>query len=184
MQGQAARDRLTETANEILVSTKDAADSGATMTDSTHMDEARDAALKKHLKNAKGRLRDEAAKKDSISDDRLLLLRKRKRAEIVLQGLSVGQPSMAAKLAVTQGNAEPAEKKKRTRRPKKARTGVPDDDLSDDTSSVSSAPSSAGTDDSSSSEEDSDSSSNEDEESSSDDDEEGSDKDGSGSGSD
>ncbi|TID26869.1 hypothetical protein E2P81_ATG01332 [Venturia nashicola] len=174
LQGQAARDRLTDTANEILKSAKDTVESDETMSEDTHR-EARDAALKKHLKDAKGRLRDEAAKEDSSSDDRLLLLRKRARAEVILKGLGAGQPSMASKLATPPENDEPAAKKKRTRRSKKARTGVPDDDLSDDTSSVSSVPSSAGSDDESSSEEESDSGSSED--SSSED--EGSDDDGS-----
>lgn len=174
LQGQAARDRLTETANEILESTKDVVDPDDTMSESTHK-EARDAALKKHLKDAKGRLRDDAAKEDSNSDDRLLLLRKRSRANVILKGLGAGQPSMASKLATPPENDELAAKKKRTRRPKKARTGVPDDDLSDDTSSVSSVPSSAGSDDESSSEEESDSSSSEDSSS----DEDGSDNEGS-----
>jgi hypothetical protein len=179
LQGRAARDRLTQTANEILENTKDAVDSSddVTMTDSIHK-EARDAALKKQLKGAKGRLRDETAKEDSMSDDRLLLLRKRKRAELVIQGLGAGQPSMVVKLAASAENAEPEAKKKRTRRPNKSRTGVPDDDLSDDTSSVGSVPLSAGTDDESSSEEESDSSSSEDGDSSSD----SSEKDGSESG--
>lgn len=177
LQGQAARERLTETANDILKSTKDVVDSDDMMSETTHK-EARDAALKKHLKEAKGRLRDDAAKKDSTSDDRLLLLRKRARADVILKGLGTGQPSMASKLATPSENDEPAAKKKRTRRTKKARTGVPDDDLSDDTSSVSSVPSSVGTGDESSSEEDSDSSSSEDSSS----DEEGSDKEGSESG--
>ncbi|KAE9965509.1 hypothetical protein BLS_007608 [Venturia inaequalis] len=170
LQGQAARDRLTETANEILKSTKDTVESDDTMSESTHI-EARDAALKKHLKDAKGRLRDSAAKEDSTSDDRLLLLRKRARADVILKGLGAGQPGMASKLATPPEDEEPAAKKKKTRRSKKARTGVPDDDLSDDTSSVSSVPSSAGSDDESSSEEESDSSSSEDSSS----DEEGSD---------
>lgn len=177
LQGQAARDRLTETANEILKSTKDAVDSDDTMSESTHR-EARDAALKKHLKDTKGRLRDDAAKEDSASDDRLLVLRKRARADVILKGLGAGQPSTASKLATPPENDEPAAKKQRTRRSKKARTGVPDDDLSDDTSSVSSVPSSAGSDDESSSEEESDSSSSED----SSGDEEGSDNEGSESG--
>ncbi|QDS70602.1 hypothetical protein FKW77_000325 [Venturia effusa] len=177
LQGQAARDRLIETANQILESTKGAVDTDDTMSESTH-EEAREAALKKHLKDAKGRLRDEAAEEDSVSDDRFLLLRKRARADVVLKGLDASQPSMAPKPALSTGNDEPATKKKRTRRPKKARTGVPDDELSDDTSSVSSVPSSAGSDEESSSEEESEASSSED--SSSDD--EDSDNVGSGSG--
>jgi hypothetical protein len=182
LQGQAARERLTQTANEILESTKHAADSSddVTMSDNVHK-EARDAALEKHLKDAKGRLRDQAAQEDSVSDDRLLLLRKRKRAELVLQGLGATQPNMATKSTASGQNIEPPAKK-RTRRPNKARTGVPDDDLTDDTSSISSVPSSAGTADESSSEEESDSSPSDDRDSSSDGGiEEGSDKDGSGS---
>jgi hypothetical protein len=164
LQGQAARERLIQTAKDILESTQIAVDSSdnATMSSNT-LREPRDTALKKHLKDAKGRFRDQAAQEDSTSDDHLLLLRKRKRAELVLQGLSATQPSMATKLTAAEQKLEHVTKKKRTRRPNKARTGVPDDDLSDDTSSVSSVPSSTGSDDESSSDKESGSSSSEEE---------------------
>jgi hypothetical protein len=146
LQGQAARERLKQSARNILQETKDAGNSTADtiMTASDSHEEARHRALKRQLKATKGRLRDSAATEEARGDEHALKLRKRERAQIVLQALenSISPTPMVESSIID--SLEPAAKRLRSRS-RKTKSGVPDDDDTDETSSVESIPSSTDT---------------------------------------
>jgi hypothetical protein len=149
LQGEAARKRLAETAEKIIIETNDL--EGA-MPAPVNLSDAKDKAQRAQLKRTKSILRNQAAAETTYSDEHQAKLRKRKRAVLVLQSLDA-YPSLSSDssqggnaIAVSQNNDDdlggrPAMRKK-TRRSRKMRTGVPDDDDTDETSSVSSVPSS------------------------------------------
>lgn len=166
LQGQAARSRLRETAEQVIRDTEDS----DSVPDEGPMDslsaraEVYKQALLDRLNETKRRLRNEAAKEYEESDEFRLKLRKRKRAEEVLLALaasdttqpaSSNEPARAASAGMTNGaghikfdddddndaTAKPDGPQKK-RRARKSRTGVPDNDQSD-ASSVKSIPSAA-----------------------------------------
>lgn len=146
LQGESARKRIVESAQKIIDDTNDLEGAESIMPGNTDIKAAREKALKKQLKQTKGIIRNQEAAEQAYSDDHQEKLHKRKRAVLVLNSLTPAPGSAYAndKAAVQvsggdDGVAQPA-KKRKTRRHKKMRTGVPGDDDTDETSSVSSVP--------------------------------------------
>jgi hypothetical protein len=148
LQGEGARQRLREKAQAILKETE--ADS---MANTDILAQAREDALRHHLKSAKQQLRHDAEVEEEESETFLIKMRQRKRAKAVLDTIGRELKAEGVKTVTDTSldeSREPGFKRRKTRM-RNIRTGIPDDDNGSAASSVESIPSSDGSDASSSS---------------------------------